>query len=64
MKLPFLPGCWKMTLGVQELELESEGGKGEVGSRPEEAQLPNPAFFLILKMILDRHPELSSIFTT
>lgn len=53
-----------MTLGVQELELESEGGKGEVGSRPEKAQLPNPAFFLILKMILDRHPELSSIFTT
>lgn len=63
MRLPFLPGCWKMTLGVRELELESDSRK-EVESRAEKAQLPNPALFLILKTILERHPELSSIFTT
>ena len=30
---PFLPGCWKATWRDQESELETEGGKGEVGNR-------------------------------
>lgn len=60
MRQPFLPGCRQITLGAQESELESEGGKGEAGSEAQKAQLPHPA--LCLKTVLGRHPQLSSTF--
>lgn len=53
----------RLTLGVEGSELESEDGKGEVGSRAEKAQLLNPVLSRTLKTILERHPQLSSFFT-